>query len=137
VLAATNRPEDLDEACLRRLTRRIYMPLPDRLARLALLKSKIDDPKLMRHSFTEEDIESFAERTEGYSMADLTVVIKDMAMMPIREIPQEKILEIRGIEDIRQINNEDFTQALKNVAPSVSKHSIAQFEAWRKEKGQV
>jgi SpoVK/Ycf46/Vps4 family AAA+-type ATPase len=41
----------------------------------------------MRQSFTEEDIETFANLTEGYSMADLTVVIKDMAMMPIREIP--------------------------------------------------
>jgi spastin len=87
VLAATNRPEDLDEACLRRLTRRIYMPLPDKAARLALIKSKVSDAKIMKHSFTEEDLDSIATLTEGYSMADLTIVIKDMAMMPIREIP--------------------------------------------------
>ena len=68
-------------------------------------------------------------------MADLTVVIKDMAMMPIREIPQEKILEIKGMEDIREITKDDFQAALRNVSPSVSKHTILQFELWRKEKG--
>jgi SpoVK/Ycf46/Vps4 family AAA+-type ATPase len=68
-------------------------------------------------------------------MADLTVVIKDMAMMPIREITQEKILEIKGMEDIREIQIDDFHAALRNVAPSVSKQTIAQFDKWRKEKG--
>ena len=121
VLAATNRPEDLDEAALRRLTRRIYMPLPDKVARQALFKARIADPKVMRQSFTEDDIENFANLTEGYSMPDLAVVIKDMAMMPIREIPQEKILEIKGMEDIREIQIDDFHAALRNVAPSVSK----------------
>ena len=54
VLAATNRPGDLDEACLRRLTRRIYMPLPDTLARKALFESKL---KQMKHDITDEDME--------------------------------------------------------------------------------
>ena len=43
VLAATNRPQDLDEAALRRMTRRIYMPLPDDEARKAFIEYKLKD----------------------------------------------------------------------------------------------
>lgn len=89
VLAATNRPEDLDEACLRRLTRRIYMPLPDMAARLAMFNSKMTS---MKNSFTPDDMKVMAAQSEGYSMADMVSLIKEIAMMPVREIPIDQLL---------------------------------------------
>lgn len=38
VLAATNRPQDLDEAIRRRLEKRIYIPLPTAVGREQLFK---------------------------------------------------------------------------------------------------
>jgi spastin len=37
LLGATNRPQDLDEAARRRLTKRIYVPLPEPIARKRLI----------------------------------------------------------------------------------------------------
>ena len=134
VLAATNRPGDLDEACLRRLTRRIYMPLPDPQARLALIKSKVET---MKSNLKSEEIETFSVITEGYSMADLVSLVKEVAMMPVREIPTEKLMEIKDMNEIRGIEMKDIESAMKVVVPSVSKHTILEFENWRREKGQV
>lgn len=68
VLAATNRPQDLDEAALRRMTRRIYMPLPDDEARKAFLEYKL---KSANYNLPEEDMTTLLQITEGYSCADL------------------------------------------------------------------
>lgn len=80
VLAATNRPWDLDEAIRRRLEKRIYIPLPSDLGRERLLKINLKGLKL------EEDIDfnEIVRKTEGYSGADLTNVCREAAMMPMR-----------------------------------------------------
>lgn len=100
VLAATNRPGDLDEACLRRLSRRIYLPLPDAPARKALIQSKITG---LKTQISEEEMDIITQVTDGYSMADLVNLIKEAAMMPVREIPTEKLLQLKDMEEIRPI----------------------------------
>lgn len=68
VLAATNRPQDLDEAALRRLTRRIYIPLPDKVAREAIIQSKISN---VGNEIDEEGMSQIVDMTDGYSCADM------------------------------------------------------------------
>ena len=46
VIAATNRPQELDDAMLRRLSRRVLLPLPDAVARKALIGHVLKGEKL-------------------------------------------------------------------------------------------
>jgi SpoVK/Ycf46/Vps4 family AAA+-type ATPase len=106
---ATNRPKELDDAALRRLTKRLYIPLPDRDGRLQLLKrllkkhtnsgQKVDMPL--------EHIEWVCDKAEGkvevntdavkrrriltvdvcagYSGADMDTLCREAATWPIRK----------------------------------------------------
>jgi len=91
----------------------------------------------MKSNLKPEDIETFSVMAEGYSMADLVSLVKEVAMTPVREIPTEKLMEIKDMDEIRGIEMRDIESAMKVVVPSVSKHTILEFENWRKEKGQV
>ena len=64
VLGATNIPWDLDPAVRRRFQKKIYIPLPEKIARVTLFKLQLgkDNPS----SITEEEIEELADITEGY-----------------------------------------------------------------------
>lgn len=80
-MAATNRPQELDEAALRRFTKRVYVSLPDSKTRHVLMKrllGKHNDP------LTDEELNRMAVLTEGYSGSDLTGLAKDAALGPIR-----------------------------------------------------
>lgn len=62
VLAATNRPYDLDAALRRRFDKRIYIPLPDTLARERIIKNNMGKEP---NSLTEKDFAMFAQQTDG------------------------------------------------------------------------
>ena len=68
VLAATNRPWDLDEALRRRLEKRIYIPLPNEKGRRELLKINLKELKVQEGI----DTEAIVKKTEGYSGADIS-----------------------------------------------------------------
>ena len=83
VVAATNRPDCLDQALLRpgRFDRLLYVPPPDHAARVGLfhheLQRKPVDPDL--------DYPRLATLTEGYSCADVAAVCNQTALAAARD----------------------------------------------------
>ncbi|KAH3757304.1 AAA+-type ATPase [Pelomyxa schiedti] len=90
VLAATNRPFDLDDAVLRRLNRRLLVDLPNAQNRSKILKVILQGEDL-EPGF---DINAIASMTEGFSGSDLKNLCVMAAYQPIREIlKQERALK--------------------------------------------
>lgn len=83
VMVSTNRPQDLDEAVLRRLPRRILVDLPLRDARLAILQSLLRDEAIGESV----SLEKLATDTELYSGSDL----KNLAVATAMEAAKEEL----------------------------------------------
>lgn len=83
VLGATNIPWVLDSAIRRRFEKRIYIPLPEEHARVTIFKIHIGNTP---HSLKEEDFKELARRTEGFSGADISVLVRDALMQPVRKV---------------------------------------------------
>eukprot|EP00878_Enallax_costatus_P015755 GHUV01016509.1.p3 GENE.GHUV01016509.1~~GHUV01016509.1.p3 ORF type:complete len:216 (+),score=75.49 GHUV01016509.1:356-1003(+) len=81
VLCATNLPWELDMALLRRLEKRILVPLPDLAARTKMLTALLGP-----RAGPDVDLSKLAAATEGYSGSDMTVVCKEAAMRPLRRL---------------------------------------------------
>nr|WP_317286098.1 ATP-dependent zinc metalloprotease FtsH [uncultured Parolsenella sp.] len=95
VLAATNRPESLDQALLRpgRFDRRIPVELPDLAGREAILRIHANDVKMEKGI----DLGVIARSTPGASGADLANIINESALRAVRfgrkRVTQEDLVE--------------------------------------------
>ncbi|PNF39283.1 Vacuolar protein sorting-associated protein 4B [Cryptotermes secundus] len=83
VLGATNIPWVLDAAIRRRFEKRIYIPLPEEHGRLTMFRLHLENTA---HTLTEEDLRKLAKNTEGYSGADISIVVRDALMQPVRKV---------------------------------------------------
>jgi len=83
VLAATNRPDILDPALLRpgRFDRRVILDMPDIKEREAILKIHARNKKLAKNV----NLRELAERTPGFSGADLANLINEGAILAARK----------------------------------------------------
>src|SRR5204863_1874046 len=80
VVAATNRPEDLDDALLRpgRFDRKVYVALPDRKGRRAILEVHTKDKPIRDR---ERALELIAQTTSEMSGADLASLVNEAAIL--------------------------------------------------------
>ncbi|GLT39503.1 hypothetical protein SLA2020_136900 [Shorea laevis] len=130
VIGATNKPQELDDAVLRRLVKRIYVPLPDENVRRLLLKHKL---KGQAFSLPGKDLDRLAKETEGYSGSDLQALCEEAAMMPIRELG-ESVLNVKA-NQVRGVRYEDFQKAMTVIRPSLNKSKYEELEQWNREFG--
>lgn len=83
VLGATNIPWGLDAAIRRRFEKRIYIPLPELAARRRMFEIHIGNTPT---SLSPGDYNVLSSKTDGYSGADIGIVVREALMMPIRKV---------------------------------------------------
>ncbi|XP_072188898.1 spastin isoform X2 [Excalfactoria chinensis] len=131
VMGATNRPQELDDAVLRRFTKRVYVSLPNEETRFILLKNLLSK---QGSPLTQKELAQLARMTDGYSGSDLTALAKDAALGPIRELKPEQVKNMSASE-MRNIKLSDFTESLKKIKRSLSPQTLEAYIRWNKDFG--
>ena len=87
VLAATNRRDMIDDALLRpgRLEQHVEVPNPDTEAREEILRVQTRGKPLAE----DVSLSQLAERTDGFSGAELEAMVREASMLAIREMAEE------------------------------------------------
>ncbi|MEM5815163.1 MAG: CDC48 family AAA ATPase [Candidatus Aenigmatarchaeota archaeon] len=131
VIAATNRPNDIDPALRRpgRFDREIEVPVPDRDGRLEILKIHTRNMPLAK----DVNLEEIANKTHGYVGADLMALCKEAAMSALRRVlPEirEKLKEggelPKEILERLIVTKQDFENALRIVEPSAMREVLVE-----------
>jgi len=132
VMGATNRPQDLDDAVLRRFSKRIYVRLPSKDDRVQLLVHLL---KQQYNDLTLHEIHQIGQLTHGYSGSDLANLARDAAYGPIREL---RIDEVKSLDpvNIRKVDMSDFLESMKKMKKSVSPDSLVPYETWNHKFGE-
>jgi len=114
VVGATNRPDMVDPALLRtgRFDRLILVPVPDRQARIEILKVHTKEMPLEG-----VDLEELAVELDGYTGADIEGLCREAAMLALRENRKA-----------RKVTMAHFQEAMKVVHSSIDEETMKFYE---------
>lgn len=115
VIGATNRPDMLDPALLRpgRFDRILLVNIPNKEGRLEILKIHTKNMPLAK----DIKLDTIVEKTEGYVGADIENLIRESAMLALRE-------DIKA----KEVKKKHFEAALEKVKASVGKGVIEHYK---------
>lgn len=109
IIAATNRPDILDNALLRpgRFDRKIIVPVPDVRGREGILKVHVQGKKVS----SEVDLNTLARRTPGFVGADLQNLCNEAALLAARR-------------NRKEITMDDFEESIDRVIAGLERRSL-------------
>lgn len=118
VIAATNRPDNIDSSVMRtgRIDEKIYIPMPDKEARATLFRYELNS----RPAATDISYNTLAELSQGYNCSDISYIVKTAA----RNKFNNSILTSTK----SPITQSDLEYAIANTCPSVSEKDLRAFE---------
>src|SRR5690606_37104530 len=128
VIAATNRPEAVDEALRRpgRFDREIIIGVPDESGRREILAIHTRGMPLGEGV----DLKELARSTHGFVGADLAALAREAAIEAVRRIMPRLDLDAREIPaevlETLQVEKDDFRAAVKRVQPSAMREVMVQ-----------
>ena len=128
VIGATNRPDDIDKAILRRMPRQFEFKVPDAKTRELILSLILKGAKISESC----SLRRIAAQTAGYSGSDLRELCKACAMVPLREYVRgagigarfagrqssEGKVQKMSKDNLRAITESDFLLAMEKVRPT-------------------
>ena len=115
IIAATNRPDILDEALLRpgRFDRVIEIPIPDEVGRKAIFKLNID-----KMSTKKIQLKQIVDKTNGFSGAEIKATCVEAGMIAIRQ-GRGHITQTDFMDSIKRINLKKIKGGLKDSPDSI------------------
>ncbi|MGJ8536097.1 MAG: CDC48 family AAA ATPase [Parasphingopyxis sp.] len=128
VVAATNRPEAIDEALRRpgRFDREIIVGVPDERGRREVLAIHTRGMPLAE----DVSLRDLARQTYGFVGADLAALTREAAIEAVRRIMPKLNLEDRTVPtevlDELSVDRRDFEEALKRIQPSALREVMVQ-----------
>jgi transitional endoplasmic reticulum ATPase len=128
VIAATNRPDAIDEALRRpgRFDREIVVGVPDESGRREIIGIHTRGMPLAE----DVDLKELARTTHGFVGADLAALSREAAIEAVRRIMPQLDFEQQTIPqdvlDNLRVERDDFLQALKRVQPSAMREVMVQ-----------
>lgn len=129
IIGATNRPQELDSAVLRRLPKRVYINPFNQQERKVFIQSLMKENE---HHIAKEEYEYIAKLTNNYSNSDLKELCREAAYEPIRELD-----DLTNITKLRPTVYDDFLKATKKVRGTLNDTMLSELENWNQLYGAI
>lgn len=143
LVAASNLPWDLDPAFLRRMEKRILIPLPNHECRKEMIRSHLAEfsPALRRG----ELLDTATALTEDFSGSDIKSLCKEAAMRPLRRVLAQAAA-VDGPADREQVSSlvkknmvsaTDLHEAIATARRSAGAELTARYKQWEESYGSI